>query len=566
MSDVDRRTFFAGLPVFLRPENIFASESKKSVGNEFLVSVRDFGADGTLENDTKAIQAAWYYLNEKYRTASQVNFYKINSGTLYFPSGTYKYSGEPLKNENGLSLRIHGQSKESVLIELHQSSYFIEITGTIDSLTVENLTISGGAGFLYQSYAGFNVRAPLLIRDCYFYNYSECAILSSAADFPYIRIEGCIFFAKDNKSSIGVSIGGDLSMGVIHGNYFLNNACHLKVSPPGTNLKIIGNDFIRFKKAKNTTVDVWLVPAPEKINAYNGLLIEGNKFGNENRGASDFVLLLADQRQEAVDRADFPYLKNPSRGYFIGARFLNNYYAGVEHGAPFLYTFTPNVIGCEFDIWGFGGSSENYILEYEPGMVPNDSDLEFLSLNRISGASSPYFPGIRQGKISNENTYILSGQNEVDAISVRNTRLDFEVSSSENKFNAVKKVRLYKSSGGRFDDLSDFPPLPIDLSSNNSNLFSINANFFDVRKRLFLDAGFLSSLDTGDLEVSCRSTANGAVYWRRRVPWVQGVFSRRFDIVLPFFREGDILIEFKNINTQINQRIIRLVSFQISYH
>jgi len=564
MSDIDRRTFFSGLPVFLGPDNIAASKSEKSAQKEFLVSVADFGADGTIENDTKAIQAAWNYLTKKCRTASHVNFYKINRGTLYFPSGIYKYSGDPLKSENGLSLRIHGQSKESVLIELHQSSYFLEIAGTIDSLTVEDITISGGMGFLYQSYSGINVRAPLLIRNCYFYDYSGCAILSNAVDFPYIRIDGCIFFARDNKEAIGISIGGDLSMGIISGNCFLNNACHLKISPPGTNLKIIGNDFIRFKKSKNPTVDIWLLPALGKLNAYNGLLVEGNKFGNENRGALDYILLLADQQKEIFDRAKFSYLNAPSRGYVIGARFLKNYFAGVEKGAPFLYTFTPNLIGCEFDVWGFGGSSENYILEYEPGLVPNSNDLEFLSLNKLTGSSSPYLSEINREKISNENTFLFEEQTGVATGLLGQARLDLELNSSGYKFNPIRNVRIYKSSGAHFDDFSSIPPLPIDLSSGGPNLFSVKLNYSDVRKRLILDIGFLSDLNSGDLEVAFRSPADGVIYWRRKVPWVQGVFSRRFYTALPFFRGGDVLIEFKNINNQTNLQNIRLIYFEIS--
>jgi len=335
--------------------------------NNYQLNVRNYGARGDGGDDTEAIRRAWDDATKLKQRPISGDFTGVSNAVLFFPSGNYNFDGRALETNEELCLSIIGESRESTRISIKSNTYLILSKNIINGLTIKGIHFTGGKGCLMHLYEGPNVKGYITIDSNVFFGYSECAIGSNSNDAPYWKINNNVFYGGVDFKSIGVAISGDASLTEISSNAFLRNRYHLKVSNPGTNVRVENNDFIRFSNSSQETADIWLVPHNKLTNAHTGSVYAGNKFGNENRNKWDYIILIADEHRFSTGiQCLAQHKKEKSSGYVVGVTFRDNYYAGVAQGAPFMSSHTSNLIGLDLRIKSFGSSSKNYIVWIDP--------------------------------------------------------------------------------------------------------------------------------------------------------------------------------------------------------
>ena len=331
------------------------------------INVKNFGAKGDGSDDTDAIRRAWFEASKLKRSAVNGDFTGVATAVLYFPSGSYIFNGPALETDEEICLTIVGAGKESTRISIKSNTYFILSKKVINGLTIKGIHFTGGKGCLMQLYEGPNVKGYITVESNIFFGYSECAIGSNSNDAPYWKILHNVFYGDGDFNSIGVAISGDVSLTEISSNAFLRNRYHLKISSPGTNVRVENNDFIRFSHSTQETADIWLVPHSKITNAHTGSVYSSNKFGIENRNKWDYVILIADEFKVSEGiQCIAQYKKEKSNGYVVGVTFRDNYYASVAQGAPFISSHTSNLVSLDIRIKSFGSSSQNYIVWIDP--------------------------------------------------------------------------------------------------------------------------------------------------------------------------------------------------------
>ena len=230
-------------------------------------NVRDFGAKGDgHSDDTAAIEAAWRTVcnvrkPEYHGKGPSPRWYAgVNEPALYFPPGVYVYKGEGLKSDDAQLWHIKGDGPNQARIEVAGEVYFLTC-GRIESTIFEGLTLVGGKGAFRSTWTKNMVGGRHIFRDCYFVDYSECAIGNNADDSPYLSVEDCIFYGRAKSPSIGIAWGGYFDDGQIARCDFEQNKYHLKLGDRLSGNMQIGprNSFISFGGTKKEA-DIWLVP------------------------------------------------------------------------------------------------------------------------------------------------------------------------------------------------------------------------------------------------------------------------------------------------------------------
>jgi hypothetical protein len=319
------------------------------------VSVKNFGATGDgVTDDTAAINNALTYQN-----SAQI--------ALHFPAGNYLYNGTGFAT-SGNSIVIFGDGYGVTKITLGATSRFIDTPNLVASINISGINFYGGLGAYRSTYAGVNVAYFRCFENNFFENYTVCAIDQNSLDSPYWKITQNIFFAANSSSTIGVALSTGADKSEISGNAFEKNTVHIKLKNAGVACNIYNNDFIQFEAGTGVKRSpLWIVPNPTSTNAGTGLVILGNKFGNETQQSTDYRILIADEGSGTSNGAKLP-VYTASTGYVIGVNIQSNKFVGA-FSLPVIYSTTPNLRNNNILDNIFDGVFPSYIIEFRSALT-----------------------------------------------------------------------------------------------------------------------------------------------------------------------------------------------------
>jgi len=354
-------------------------------GTDMVVRPQDFGARGDgRTDDTDAILRAWATISaQDWRSppsANRLPFMSIRRRILDFPPGDYVYSGPGLSLDGG-PVRVTGAGSHASRIRLtNPSGWFLDFTGYLDAAAIGDLTVQGGAGAIRFGNGGRTVASAFMIERCRFVDYMVAAITNQGIDQPQLRIRDCQFSCANGAEAIGVALGGLVDAGEIANCDFWQNRYHVVLEAVakiggGSYFSIRHNSFLCFRSATERLADIWLIPKPDDAqNAFEGLEIVGNRFGNENRGSGGRFILVADAESPDGRRTGYRHRDQASRGYVQAVRLIGNGVAGA--GAPFstsplIASWTPNLQNLVIRDNHFSGSQPAFMLGYLTDSAPD---------------------------------------------------------------------------------------------------------------------------------------------------------------------------------------------------
>lgn len=367
-----------------------------------IVRPQDFGARANGQtDDTDAIHRAWADLRTQDQRSApddgQLPFMATRRRILEFPPGDYVYSGAGLSQDDK-PIRIVGSGSQATKIRLTDpSGWFLDISGFLDALAVSDITFQGGAGAIRFGNTGRNVASSFVIERCRFIDYNVAAITNQTIDHPQLRIRDCQFSCADGAQAIGISLGGLLDAGEIVDCDFWRNRYHVALEAVekiggASFFSIRHNSFLRFKGRTDCLADIWLIPKPgDTVNAMEGLDISGNRFGNENRGAQNHFLLVADAVHGSSSRADYRHSDEPSRGYVQGVRIIGNGFAGSGSplsAPPLVASWSPNLHNLVIRNNHLAGSQPAFIVGYLGETLPDQPAPAQTTLFEHSGGNA----------------------------------------------------------------------------------------------------------------------------------------------------------------------------------
>lgn len=352
--------------------------------NDLLVAnVREFGARGDgRSDDTEAIEAAWRMVcdvrKQGYRGKgpSPRGYSAVNEPALYFPPGVYVYKGKGLECGAAQVWHIKGDGPNQARIELTGEVYFLTC-GRVESIFFEGLSFVGGKGAFRSTWTKNMVGGRHIFRDCYFVDYSECAIGNNADDSPYLSVAECIFYGRAKSPSIGIAWGGYFDDGQITRCAFEQNKYHIKLGDRLSGNLQVGprNSFISFGGTKKEA-DIWIVPNGDPdshgVNSGQGLIVGENKFGNENRDTDRPRILIAlEDPASGSDRASRQHSTTavPGQGHYVtGVKLRDNLLSGSSgetRGIVYSYIAQAGII---FDHNYHYGTPYPYLIEFDAGI------------------------------------------------------------------------------------------------------------------------------------------------------------------------------------------------------
>ncbi|HON08022.1 MAG TPA: glycosyl hydrolase family 28-related protein, partial [Verrucomicrobiota bacterium] len=372
MNKIHRYILAAIALVCLTRQSVFTAEVPTN--GIRIANVLDFGAKGDGKtDDTAAIDKAWAFVMDAKKPQANFKFAASVNTTLYFPPGVYRYSGKGLMaGNNGMqSWHVKGDGMNDVRIEITSDVYFITC-GMVVSTVIEGISFVGGKGVFKSVHTGNMVGGKHIFRDCYFFDYTECAIGNNANDSPYLVVADCIFHCRDGAQAIGVAWGGYGDDSQITRSHFEQNAYHLKLGDRamGSSFQVgPRNSFFCWGGTK-TKADIWIVPNEnESVNCGPGCIIAENKFGNENiDDTRPRILIAAEDKTRGSDRQTWmPDEKNASpKQWVTGWRIRDNLFGGGgEPKKGVVYSCIPNA-KIIFDHNYYFGSAYPWLIEFAP--------------------------------------------------------------------------------------------------------------------------------------------------------------------------------------------------------
>lgn len=502
------------------------------------VSVKRFGAVGDgVTDDSVAFASAIAYVNTLAASAVSSGL-NVGTAKLLVPPGDYIVN-------TGIAAaafrcQIVGAGRDVTRIRIAAGQYFLTVSGGISSGRISGISFSGGSGILKHTYTGTNVQGILDMVDNNYQDYTECAICSLSTDFPYIKIKNSLFYGT--TTSKGVALAGYPDLGEIDGNSFLLNRYHLKLGRGGNNIKITKNDFIRFANGGGSPIltDIWIVPNPLQLNSGAGMLIFGNKFGNENLNVVDMRILIADEAA-GTNFIDKNHTTTPSTGYSIGVEVTSNYVAGIDNYTKgFVYSYTPNVRSWKVD--NFWTVKYPYIIQYDAGVTVSDDRTSDTSLVVVGGNDDPFetltppvssSPGtmtVRDpfGLTSGQSSFV---QERGAGFDPGFTDLWTTSTSAINKFTLVSATRVAGT-----DSTGDADAAEITYSNSSGIAYGyLSATTANRNTFVEIDVKQAASQSLSNVEISLRTDGGVVVFkrivavpaaWQRvRFPWVPRLAS-----------------------------------------
>lgn len=352
-------------------------------------TLKSFGAAGDGVTDDSAAWAAFVLWVNTQVAAAVLSGYPITTAIGRITPGDYLINaGAAVVN---LNMVIQGEGRENCRIRIAAGQYLITASATIFNFTLKGVSTSGGKGVLKHTLAGISVQGEILIEENNFVDYTECAIGSLSADCPYWKIRKNVFYGAAALTSKGIALAADNSGSIIEGNSFLRNKYHIKMGRMGVASKILNNDFIRFSDGGGAPAltDIWLVPTNQTNDG--GLFIAHNKFGNENRNAADYIVLVAEEAA-GTDFLTKDHATTVSVNNATGVTMRDNDVSGA--GTPIngiIYSYTPEFRGWVVDDY-IRGSKYPYVVHFDA--VVTLTAERFAESNQISiGRGDTVFEG-----------------------------------------------------------------------------------------------------------------------------------------------------------------------------
>lgn len=317
-----------------------------------VVNVKDprFGAVGIgaagAALDTAAIIAADTYAQAQAFSGIFPTSVPIITAVLYFPPGDYFFNGPSLNFTTNSAIYLLGAGRQQTRIQIAAGIYLVDTDKLIYSTDVRGIHFNGGKGALRYSGTATNVQGTHVVEDCYFGNYTECAIGNDATDMPYWKIHRNIFYGT--ITSIGVSLNGLTDLTTIEDNAFQNNLIHCKIGTNGTMAMIRNNDFLRFANGGGTALtDIWLVPGSQNVGLV-GTQILNNRMGNENLSAIDYRILIADEdTSSGTDHLNYRPKLAVSTQFASALKIKDNRVGGVAGSRELITSWTVQLSGLE---------------------------------------------------------------------------------------------------------------------------------------------------------------------------------------------------------------------------
>lgn len=322
------------------------------------VNVKDYGATGDgVTNDTAAIESA----------------FTAGAGGIYFPPGTYVYTGTGMSHTQPY---IVGAGRQRTIIVLGATSYLLNVSVVMGRLDMRDLSVQNGKGAIKHTYTGADTIGLFVVDNCYFSNYTECAIADDSSDMPYWKLTHCQFWSADTLNTIGVAFSGLTDNCCIDSCSFVMNRVHIKARKGGNNLSILNCDLIKFSTVNTNgpRVDVWYVPDTTPTTAGQGATISACKFGNENLVAGDYRILYADEGSGTSNGNMMPNLGANSTGYVVGHFYHDNNFVGTGAAGSnsIIYSTTPNVYHMGVHHNQIMGSVPKFALEFRTAPTTPD--------------------------------------------------------------------------------------------------------------------------------------------------------------------------------------------------
>ena len=313
------------------------------------VDVEWFGADGTGDGDTSAIEAA----------------FAVNKNII-FANRSYLYEGAGLAL-GAKEFSITGQGKQLTVINLAAGSRLVDTLSAV-SFKISSLTVSGGIGTLRSSFTGNNVWGRKVFQDVEFTGYTGAAVENNSPDSPYWKFERCDFRGQAGQSTIGAALSGLTDGCSFLDCEFLLNRVHIKLGSGGNNAYISNCDFIRFSQDRSAgpNIDIWVVPRSDNANSGQGFSVSTSKFGNENLVVGDYRVVYADEGAGSSFGDKFPDLTTASTGSISGHVFESCLLNGnaASPSMPFIFSTTPNVADIRIGPLTLAGSNYQYFLKF----------------------------------------------------------------------------------------------------------------------------------------------------------------------------------------------------------
>lgn len=333
----------AGAPLVARIESqINATEVRLAANAETTVSnsLAVFGSDdtGPLENLFAAM------------SANRAN------AVMQPPPGRYMYLtgvGSTL-----FSPRIVADSSEKGLtfilgngVSLVGSPIVGGVPVALTAMHLENLRTLGGYGMVRHTYTGPNSG----VTDFKCLNFSVeyftgAGISSLTNDTPYWKIIGHMV---NKNAGIGVALNGPPDDSIIEVDNF-GLRVGAKIGYGGDSVMIRNSSWVGLTHEGFPLIPIWIVPKAEEENSGRQLVIMSYRFGNEGYTSEDHRLLYADE--DATTGADFSSRMpkwTASTGYISGHWMGGGTEAsgaGSTPCGPMVYSTTPNVEGCSWDV------------------------------------------------------------------------------------------------------------------------------------------------------------------------------------------------------------------------